>query len=51
MQLHNALARPTIEGAGNESDVQLLFSTYGLPQQTISQIENEWLSQLKRVLS
>jgi uncharacterized protein YndB with AHSA1/START domain len=48
--LNNALAWLTIEGTGPEHDAQFWFSTYGLPQAQVREIENRWASELKRIL-
>ncbi|HYL46612.1 MAG TPA: hypothetical protein VEU52_06275 [Candidatus Limnocylindrales bacterium] len=48
--LDDALAWLAIEGAGPEHDAQFWFSTYGLPQSQVREIENRWASELKRIL-
>lgn len=48
--LNDALAWLTIEGAGPEHDAQFWFSTYGLPQSQVREIENRLVDELKRVL-
>lgn len=48
--LNDALAWLTIEGSGHEHDVQLWFSTYGLPQSQVREIETRWANELKRIL-
>ena len=48
--LNDALAWLTIEGAGPELDVQFWFSTYGLPQAQVREIETRWANELKRIL-
>jgi hypothetical protein len=45
--LNDALAWLTIEGAGPEHDAQFWFSTYGLPQSQVREIESRWASELK----
>jgi uncharacterized protein YndB with AHSA1/START domain len=49
--LNGALAWLTIEGAGGTFEAQLWFSTYGLPQERVTQLETEWAAQLKRILT
>jgi hypothetical protein len=38
------------EGARPEHDAQFWFSTYGLPQSQVRDIENRWADELKRIL-
>jgi uncharacterized protein YndB with AHSA1/START domain len=47
--LKDALVWLTIEGSG-EHDVQLWFSTYGLPQAQVSEIEKRWAGVLEKIL-
>lgn len=47
--LNDALAWLTIEGCG-EHDVQLWFSTYGLPQAQVTELEKRWAGALKKIL-
>jgi hypothetical protein len=49
--LNDALAWLTIEGSGDEHDVQMWFSAYGLPRARVDQIEKEWAGELRRILS
>ena len=49
--LHGALAWLTIEGAGGKFEAQLWFSTYGLPQQRVTQLETQWAAQMKKILA
>ncbi|MGB0035914.1 MAG: hypothetical protein WBP79_10615 [Candidatus Acidiferrales bacterium] len=49
--LNNALAWLTIEGAGPRHDVQLWFSTYGLPQAQVKELEARWAAELKRMFA
>ena len=46
--LNRALAWVTIEGAGGQFEAQLWFSTYGLPQERVTQPEALWAAQLKK---
>jgi uncharacterized protein YndB with AHSA1/START domain len=48
--LNDALAWLTIEGAGPEHDAQFWFSTYGLPQSQVREIDNRWADELTRIL-
>lgn len=49
--LNDALAWLTIEGAGPEHDVQLWFSTYGLPATQMKEIEDRWAGALKNIFA
>jgi hypothetical protein len=48
--LNDALAWLTIEGAGSEHDAQLWFSTYGLREPQVREIEKRWAGELERIL-
>jgi uncharacterized protein YndB with AHSA1/START domain len=48
--LNDALAWLTIEGAGGTYEAQLWFSTYGVPQQRVTQLETQWNAQLQKIL-
>jgi uncharacterized protein YndB with AHSA1/START domain len=48
--LNDALAWLTIEGSGPEHDAQLWFSTYGLPQARMGELESRWAAELERIL-
>ena len=50
-QLNNALARLTVEGAGAAFEAELWFSTYGLPQAQVSEIEKRWSGTLEKILT
>ncbi len=47
--LHSALSPLTIEGAGSTFEAQLWFSTYGLPQERVTQLETQWAEQMKKI--
>ena len=49
--LNRALAWVTIEGAGGQFEAQLWFSTYGLPQERVTQPEAQWAAPLKKILT
>jgi len=49
--LNDALAWLTIEGLAGEHDVQLWFSTYGVPQAQVSEIEKRWAGALEKILT
>ena len=49
--LNGALAWLTIEGAGGTFEAQLWFSTYGLPQERVTQLETQWAAQMKKILT
>jgi uncharacterized protein YndB with AHSA1/START domain len=49
--LKDALLWPTIEGSAGTFEAQLWFSTYGLPQERVSGIEQQWAGELKRILT
>jgi len=49
--LNGALAWLTIEGAGGTFEVQLWFSTCGLPQERVTQLETRWAEQMKKILT
>jgi uncharacterized protein YndB with AHSA1/START domain len=49
--LNDALCWLTIEAAGEQRDAQLWFSTYGLPQAKVTEIQERWLNELKRILA
>jgi hypothetical protein len=44
------LAWLTMEGA-QEHDAQFWFSLYGLQQAQVTELENRWAQELKRILS
>jgi uncharacterized protein YndB with AHSA1/START domain len=48
--LNDALAWLTIEGAGGTFDAQLWFSTSGLPQERVTQLETQWSAQFQKIL-
>jgi hypothetical protein len=48
--LNDALAWLTIEGSGGKHDAQMWFSTYGLPEASVREIERKWAGELKRIL-
>jgi uncharacterized protein YndB with AHSA1/START domain len=49
-QLKDALAWLTIEGGKPPHDVQLWFSTYGLPAADVKALEERWSGELQRIL-
>ena len=49
-QLKDGLAWLTIEGGKPPHDVQLWFSTYGLPAAEVKEVEARWEAELKRIL-
>ena len=49
--LNDAMAWFTIEGAGGTYEPQLWFSTYGLPQARVTQLEMRWAEQMKKILT
>lgn len=49
-QMKDALMWLTIEGAKAPHDVQLWFSTYGVPAAEVKEIESQWGGELKRIL-
>ncbi len=48
--LNKALAWLTIEGAGGSFEAQLWFSTYGLPQERVTQRELQWSAEFQKIL-
>jgi uncharacterized protein YndB with AHSA1/START domain len=48
--LNGALAWLTIEGAGGTFEAQLWFSTYGLAQERVTQLETQWNAQFQKIL-
>lgn len=46
-ELNDALLWLTIEGAGEELDVQLWLSAFGGPQQNLQSFEKKWSARLK----
>jgi len=48
--LNDALAWLTIEGSGGKHDAQIWFSTYGLSEARVREIERKWAGELKRIL-
>ena len=49
--LNGALAWLTSEGAGGTFEAQLWFSTYELPQERVTQLETQWVAQLRKILT
>jgi uncharacterized protein YndB with AHSA1/START domain len=49
--LNDALLWLTIEGSAGKHEAQLWFSTYGLPQERVSEIEKQWADELTRILA
>jgi uncharacterized protein YndB with AHSA1/START domain len=49
--LNGALSWLTIEGAGGTFEAQLWFSTYGLPQERVTELETQWAAQMKKILT
>jgi uncharacterized protein YndB with AHSA1/START domain len=49
--LNDALAWFTIEGAGGTFEAQLWLSTYGLPQERVTQLESQWHAQMQKILA
>lgn len=49
-QMKDALMWLAIEGAKAPHDVQLWFSTYGLPAARVAELESQWNEELKRIL-
>jgi len=49
-QLNDGLAWLTIEGAAPPHDVQLWFSTYGVAEARVKQLEARWAEELQRIL-
>jgi hypothetical protein len=41
----------TIEGAGGTFEAQLWLSTYGLPQERVTQLESQWHAQMQKILA
>jgi hypothetical protein len=37
--------------AGGTFEAQLWFSTYGLPQERVTELETQWAAQIKKILS
>jgi hypothetical protein len=37
--------------AGRTSESRLWFSTYGLPQERVTQLETQWAEQIKKILT
>lgn len=50
-ELNDALLWLTIEGAGEELDVQLWLSTFDSPQQDLQSFEEKWSARLKEIFS
>lgn len=48
---NDALLWPTIDGFAGKHEAQLWFSTYGLPQERVSEIEKQWAEELNRILA
>jgi hypothetical protein len=48
--LNGALAWLTIEGAGGTFEAQLWFSTYGLPQERVTELETRWKAEFQKIL-
>ena len=48
--LNGALAWLTIEGAGGTFEAQLWFSTYGLLQERVTELETRWKAEFQKIL-
>lgn len=49
--MNDALVWFAIEGAGATYEAQLWFSTYGVPQERVTQLKTQWNAQMQKILA